>query len=252
MGLSIKSWEDSRQPGVGGCYRARRISPGPGKSKLDFFSPQSRENPHGLNSNIVLGIAEDEQSRIWVGTQGGGLHRLTADPSIPDSFVVRHWSAYNSNLPTENIFNLGIDQQNQLWLSTDRGLISFEIQTEEVKSYSLPSQVRGLGVETELGLQGHQYVGDSRNIFRFLPDEIRKNGHIPPIFITDILIRDKSVPIRNTFGDSLAESSPLLQAVPYTSSLCLAYDQRDLTFVFSCPEFCTIIQESIRLPIARL
>lgn len=196
-----------------------------------FF--HNRANPHSLSSNIVLDIIEDAQAQIWFGTQGGGLDQLVPHPSSSDSAHFRHWRPYNSDLPTENIFNIAADQGNTLWLSTDIGLYSFDTQTAHIKPYSLPAEIKGLSAETESGEQGHQYVGNAQNIYRFLPGSIHKNTHAPPVFITDLHIWDKSVPIRYTPGDSLSPPSPLLESVRYTSSLSLAYDQNDLTFTFT-------------------
>ncbi len=212
---------------------------GKGLCRLDLATQKwaifdhNRDNPQSLSSNIVLDITEDAQARIWLVTQGGGLDQLVPHPSISDSTIFRHWRPYNSDLPTENIFNIAADQDNTLWLSTDIGLYSLDTQTEQINAYSLPARIKGLSAETEPGAQGHLYVGNSHAIYRFLPGEIHKNTQIPPVFITDLQIQDKSIPIRHTSGDSLSKPSPLSQSVLYTSSLTLAYNQNDLTFAFT-------------------
>lgn len=210
-----------------GLYRLDLTS-----QKWAFFD-HNRDNLNSLSSNIVLDIIEDDQAQIWLGTQGGGLDQLIEHPSIPDSVIFKHLRPYNSDLPTENIFNITADQHHQLWLSTDIGLYSLDTQTEQINAYSFPARIKGLSAETEPGAQGHLYVGNSHAIYRFLPGEIHKNTQIPPVFITDLQIRDKSIPIRHTPGDSLSNPSPLLQSVLYTTSLSLAYDQNDLTFAFT-------------------
>lgn len=192
-----------------------------------------RFNPKALTSNMILSIIEDDQSRIWLATSGGGLNRFLPHPSSPDSSSFQHWRPYNSDLPDENIFNLSLDTQNRLWLSTDKGLFSFHAETKSIKPYSLPGTITGLNVETRQGSQGFLYAGNTQHAYRFHPDSVWRNERIPPVFITDLQIKGQTIPIRSTFGDSLSYPSPLNQSILYTDSLKLKYWQNDLAFVFT-------------------
>lgn len=186
-----------------------------------------------LSANIVRKVIEDTKGRIWLGTEGGGLNLFQPHPDGGDSSTFKHWRPYNSALPDENVFNLSVDKHNLLWLSTDLGLFSFNPKNQEVKPYALPGKTKGLNVKTRLGLSNAFYAGNTQYIYRFYPDSIQQNKHIPPVFITEFHINGRPIPVQGTFGDSLPHSFRLRQSILYTSALELAHWQNDLAFVFS-------------------
>jgi ligand-binding sensor domain-containing protein len=81
----------------------------------------------GLPSNAVLAIAEDREGSLWVGTESGGLSRLTdrvltaaplPDP-VSDQHISRIWGAPDGVLwvatLTRGLFMVGRDGRVQRW-----------------------------------------------------------------------------------------------------------------------------------------
>jgi signal transduction histidine kinase/ligand-binding sensor domain-containing protein/DNA-binding response OmpR family regulator len=195
---------------------------------------QKRLNdPSALTANRVYSIVEDLQGSIWLGTEGGGLNRFIPHPTAPDSSTFRHWRPYNSDLADEIVFDISVDGHNRLWLSTDGGLFSFDPQTQQIKTYSLPGKSKGLNAVGKSGPGGALYVGNVEYAYRFHPDSLWQNDRLPPVFMTELRIKGRPVPIRGSFGDSLEQSSPLSRSILYTSSLDLQHRQNDLTFLFT-------------------
>lgn len=61
-----------------------------------------------LPNNIVTSLAFDHLERLWIGTWGGGLSRLSGDSMIT-------LNAWETDLPTNFIFDLALDSQDRLW-----------------------------------------------------------------------------------------------------------------------------------------
>lgn len=216
-----------------GVYRLNLLT-----GDLAFFQHQNNDF-QSLSNNNVLSIVEDAKKRIWLATKGGGINLFLPHATHPDSSQFRHWRPYNSAIPDEIIHDISVDKYNRLWLSTDLGLYLFNPETENIKSYTLPGPIKGLLAETgpSVNPEGNLYVGNIKHIYRFHPDSIWQNKSGPPVFITDLEIGNKRVPIRHSMGDSLQHPSPLNQSILYTSSLNLDHWQNDLTFVFSALNF---------------
>lgn len=200
--------------------------------KLVHFK-KMRNRPDGLTSNKVNTIVEDSQQRIWLSTTGGGLNLFVPNTENPDFSTFQHWRPYNTPAIDENILHLSVDHHDQLWMTTDKGLLSFDTENKTVKPHELNGLIKGLNVEGRSGHGGLQYVGNAQYIYRFHPDSIGQSTLVPPVFITDLQIGGRSIPIRGTYGDSLEYSSPLEKSIFYTESIQLKYWQNDLTFVFT-------------------
>lgn len=198
-----------------------------------FHFVKKSNDPGSITANSVRGIVEDDKQQIWLGTRGGGLNKFLPHPTALDSSQFQHWRPYNSDLPDENIHNLSIDQHQKLWLSTDLGLYSFDTKTQRIRPYTLPGTIKGLNVLTRPGANGHLYVGNSQQLYRFHPDSLWQNDQQPPVFITGLEINDRPVPVRHTFGDTLELPSPLEESILYTTELKLKYRQNNLTFNFT-------------------
>ncbi len=197
------------------------------------FFQKEQNNPQGLTSNYISSIVEDEEQRVWLGTVGGGLNLFIPNSDIPRASAFKHWRPYSTPLLDENILNISVGSKNRLWLTTDSGLLSFGPKEGTVMPHVLAGRIKGLNVETRPGAGGYLYVGNAQYLYRFHPDSILSNTHIPPVFITGLQIGGRPAPVQASFGDSLPAPSPLEQSILYTSSLELKHWQNDLTFTFT-------------------
>ena len=84
-----------------------------------------------LSSEIVYTIAVDGGNRKWLGTLGSGLYLLSEDGTEE----IYHFTKENSPLLSNNILDLEINHTSgELYISTDRGLMSFRNDATSVKS----------------------------------------------------------------------------------------------------------------------
>lgn len=95
-------------------------------SSIEWYRYVSRSNEaHTLSSNNVYAIDEDRYGRIWIGTYGGGLsYTETSDYSRLSFNPIQ---TGNSNLSSNQIRNILIDSNQNLWVATVFGLNQLKI-----------------------------------------------------------------------------------------------------------------------------
>ena len=101
---------------------------------LHFFSLVHRrfqhfgKGPGGLSNNSVLGILEDEDGDIWVGTSGGGVNRIHHGFGRIERYLTTAPQALAGNSqPMDRITvnSIFMDSDKEIWLGTDHGLARF-------------------------------------------------------------------------------------------------------------------------------
>ncbi len=93
-------------------------------------------NKKSISHPIVSWITEDARGVMWLGTFGGGLNRYDA---ATDGFTAVGTAA---GLPDEVIYVVAADEQHRLWLSTDRGLVCYDPQTQHLFTYTTRDGLR--------------------------------------------------------------------------------------------------------------
>ena len=62
----------------------------------------------------------DNNKKIWIGVEGRGLYKY-------DGSTFTNYNTSNSCLPTNSIFSISFDSQNNMWLATAEGLVKFSV-----------------------------------------------------------------------------------------------------------------------------
>ena len=76
----------------------------------------------GLGSDDIRCIFQDSRGIIWMGTEGGGLNRL----SSTGIKVYKHNSDDSTSIPSNTINDIIEDRQGLLWVATANGLAHFD------------------------------------------------------------------------------------------------------------------------------
>jgi len=155
------------------------------------FTPFRHEtsDPTSLSSDKVLEIYIDSQGVMWIGTYGGGLNRW--DPA--DRTAGR--GRFKRYLKQEGLFSSVIygileDDQQRLWLSTNRGLSRFDPRGETFRLYDtthgLQSNEFNSGASFK-SAEGQMFFGGSNGFNAFVPKNICDNFHVPKVQLTKFL-----------------------------------------------------------------
>ncbi len=89
--------------------------------RFTFFSHDAGDL-RSLSHNTVMVIIEDDQGKLWLGTEGGGLNHF--DPSAKTFVHYRHDPEDEKSLPNDRVRALFEDGSGRLWVGTDGGGIS--------------------------------------------------------------------------------------------------------------------------------
>jgi len=135
----------------------------------------------------VRAIVEDEDSQLWIGTEGGGL--MQYDPA--SSSFKRYLE--KDGLPSNTVLNILKDETGNLWCSTYKGLSKYDRSSRKFKNYytsdGLSSNQFNYNAALKLS-DGSFLFGGIEGFNRFFPGSIKENRRIPKIVLTEFRINN--------------------------------------------------------------
>jgi ligand-binding sensor domain-containing protein len=178
--------------------------------------------PGSLSSNNIFSIFEDSDKNIWIGTDGGGLNMLDRKTN---TFVVYR---QQDGLPNDAIFGILEDGEKNIWVSTNKGLSRFSKEKRFFKNFTVSDGLQG-NQATRWSFfktsDGQLLFGGTNGFNIFDPSKIKDNPFIPPVYLTDFKLFNKSVPID--------ENGILKTSIMFTKEIDLAYGDNMFSFEFT-------------------
>lgn len=162
------------------------------KEKETFISYKNLTGDESsLSENRIMTIYEDSNNNLWIGTYGGGLNLFDRKK---ESFT-----RFNDKNRFKNSVVYGIleDDYNHLWISSDNGLLKFDIPTHQVTQYDLNDGLQSQefsGGAYYKSPDGEMFFGGINGINYFYPDKIFDNQFVPPIVIASVNILNNTIP----------------------------------------------------------
>lgn len=188
-------------------------------SKLDFSgnaTPEikftrfiaTRPEKYFLNANEINSIYENEDGKIWIATQGGGINILNAD-----SMKFTHFTVDNG-LSGNDVLGILADKTGSKWISTNKGIETINFSNKS-KPYTYYSNSDGLQGETfkvnsyYQSKDGEMFFGGDNGFTRFYPEQIRQNPIAPKIGLTNFRISGKLLNVGDTIGKGIIMNTVL-------------------------------------------
>jgi signal transduction histidine kinase/ligand-binding sensor domain-containing protein/DNA-binding response OmpR family regulator len=182
-----------------------------------------------LPNDKVLTLLEDRLGNIWAGTFGGGLVLINRETN--NFFIYSEKDGLHNN----NVYKIIEDNSGLLWISTNKGLSSFNTESKKITNYNHHNGIqhntfiRGSGLRLR---NGDLFFGSHEGFNYFNPVNLKKNTTIPPVVITDLKISNRSV--------VPAEDGPIRENIITANEINLDYKQNfALSFVglnYTAPE----------------
>ncbi|MES2647964.1 MAG: two-component regulator propeller domain-containing protein [Bacteroidota bacterium] len=187
-------------------------------------------DPASVSSNVILSLCPDPgqpTKYLWLGTGGGGLNRMNMQTGNCLSFSTK------DGLPNDVIYGVLPDDEGNLWMSTNKGLSSFNPAKRTFRNFDYKDGLqsnefnRGSYCRTS---DGCLFFGGVNGFNYFYPNEILKNTTRPQVVITSLKIRNQPVSVQ-------AEGSPLSKSMYLTEKLTLTYKENFISFEFASLDF---------------
>lgn len=132
-------------------------------------------------------VHEDHEGVLWLATWGGGLIRLGFDNNMQIDTVKQFTSV--DGFSNNNLYAVYEDQQEQLWMSSDYGIIQFDKNNHKAKAYLPEDGVTHYEfnrISHYKAKDGKLYFGGLNGVTAFSPDELiqEKEQYNAPLEIT--------------------------------------------------------------------
>lgn len=131
---------------------------------------------------------EDTLNHVIWGATTEGAKMLN-----PKDWSVRRWTTQDG-LYNHYIYDVLVDKQGKVWLSTNRGISRIDIQTKKIDNFKLSDGLQSLEFNSNtahIAPDGEFFFGGVRGFNHFYPDEVQLNTKLATPILTDLKIREK-------------------------------------------------------------
>ena len=188
------------------------------------------KDPTTLSSDAVFSILADPREPdkyLWIGTNGGGLNRFDKSSGK----AVRYGIA--QGLPNEVVYGVLSDENDRLWMSTNKGLACFDPRTEHFRNFTVSDGLQSdeFNRYAYCKLQdGSLWFGGVAGFNHFRARELEADSTAFPVRITGIKLLNRPV-------DHREAGSPLSAPAWLSDRMTVAHGTNMVTFEFATMEF---------------
>lgn len=182
---------------------------------------------HELNNTTVNGLFEDSNHNIWIATEGLGLWKYT-----PATKAYKFYDLSNG-FPSNYVFRVLEDDKKNVWVSTTRGLISLNINSDVIKIYTKASGLLSDQFNYNSAFKdvdGTMYFGCVKGMVSFNPSAFKENNFVAPVYITGFQVHNQEILVKGS--DSL-----LSRSIIATKKIDLNYNQSSFSIDFAALSF---------------
>lgn len=180
-----------------------------------------------ISADLVNCIHQSKQSQLWFGMQQGGL------ASFDESTQQLKYFNRPEKIGNRNILGILEDEQQNLWLSSDKGLLKFNPRQDLLQLFTVSDGLAGNAFNNKSFFRdskGEFFFGGFNGITCFFPEKIQSNQKAGNIVITGVKLFNGPVEP----GDA---SGLLKENISSTAVITLKHNQDILTMEFALLNF---------------
>ncbi|WP_158602618.1 hybrid sensor histidine kinase/response regulator transcription factor [Proteiniphilum sp. X52] len=196
------------------------------------YDPSTREwdvflyDPSGARNrlyNKLTSVFEDSRKRLWVTTEGGGFYRFDKQT---EEFIT-----FNSakGLPNDVVYQIVEDDDANLWLSTNSGLVCYNPLSGTFRNYTVDNGLKTNQFNYKSSYKasdGTIYFGSTDGFVRFNPSAFSETKLDVPIVFTELFVKNERV--------SPADERSLLKgSILYANELILPYNKNSFRLEYA-------------------
>lgn len=191
-----------------------------------------RGNQSSLGNNSVQYIYKDNNGQIWIGTFGGGLNKVVVNPKNPDQLGFEVFTTQHG-LANDVVLSMSGDQDNNIWIATERGLSRFNPKNKSFKNYDSYDGLPKVGFSEATcftASNGELYFGCTDGYIRFNPLKIADRPVEAKMALTRLQLYYKDI-------EPETKGSPLKYAINETQLLELNHDQNVISIDYTVLDY---------------
>jgi len=193
------------------------------------------EDSSTIVHNEILSFMEDDKGNLWIGTYGKGLDEFNIERKIFTHFKnIRQ-------LSTAVIYGILEDDAQNLWLSTNNGIIKFNPERQQINEFSIEDGLQSNefnGTSYFKSNTGEMFFGGQYGFNSFYPNMVVKDSVAPKIIISSFQVSNRLV--------SPGKNSPINQHISEVKEIRLNYRQNNFTLYFSALHFANPLKNQYR------
>ncbi len=147
-------------------------------------------NNKTISNNAVTTIFKDSNGDKWFGTEGGGLCKFKESDNSFNTLTTK------DGLPANTIFKILEDGHKNLWITTSKGLVCYNLGTKNINIYTTANGLLSDQFNYNSGYkdkEGIMYFGSAKGLISFNPEGFTKNNYTAPVYITSVLCNNIEV-----------------------------------------------------------
>ncbi len=148
----------------------------------------NKEDEKSLSSNDFISIFRDSENDIWIATYTGGVNKYIPEDNSFERYTIKN------KLPSNSVYAILEDENKNLWMSTNRGIVRLNKRTKEIDVFSFHDGIyihefnQGAFFKSP---DGEMYFGGVGGVASFYPEDVLMNVRPPDIRLTDIYFQNK-------------------------------------------------------------
>lgn len=167
------------------------VSTNNGLFKIDLSQENISVNkiPLNLRIDFVTSLTSNDNKKLWFGTYGDGLFSFDIYNSELNHFTTK------DGLPDNTIYGVMFDSQNNLWMSSNKGIFEFDTDKHTVRTIN-PNDLQGYEFNSKAYYKAHDgelLYGGVNGLNYFYPVEIQINKTPPLVLIDRITMNDSII-----------------------------------------------------------
>ncbi|HAH26044.1 MAG TPA: hypothetical protein DCL77_20170, partial [Prolixibacteraceae bacterium] len=183
-----------------------------------FVATQPRKDY--LNANEINCIFENNDGKIWIATQGGGINIFNTDSS-----TFSHLTTANG-MPGNDVQGILSEPSGKKWVSTNKGFVAIDLDNK-LKPFTYYNQSDGIQGETfkvnsyYKSPDGEMFFGGDNGFTRFNPREITSNPIPPKLGLTNLRLLNLTVKV----GDTISRGNVMVKSLNESEDVVLPFQK---------------------------
>lgn len=190
-------------------------------SKNTFYFKHYPIKGYSEANGHITSLLQTEKGFLWLGTYGEGIKKLNLRTKETESFTE------DEGLVNNVVYGLLSDEDNNIWISTNKGLSKFDVKNKSFNNYTTNDGLQSNEFNTNAYFRSsddYLYFGGINGYTKFKSNDIKINPIKPKVVISKIITYNRD--------DNNLKKRVVYSNVDSLISLKLKYLENDLSFEF--------------------